>query len=446
MKKLLSIILAILMIVSVMPMAFAGAEPKHTYNYKVGDIVQFGTYPQSEVTDENLKAALDALAPEWENWTSYGYYSYTDSGVVEGDWMRYTDVTYNGDKYRGVKFIVYRPMFTFNIDGSVQYTTQDDYGYYENIVYWFKFEPVNWRVLDPEAGLVLSEIIIDAQPFTIASYVNGTPNKKSITARTVDYFSDAAMTMYANNYETSSIRQWLNDDFYNTAFADGEKEEIMTTTLNNDSYNTLKGIAGYEKYDANETNDKVFLLSSADAENSDYGFTGDEARATYLSSYAKCQGIFIGNQNVRYWSLRNAGVGRYGSTYIHSRTNATISLDGSITSVSIYGTTQNHGIRPAMTLDMDTVCLYPHSIVENEAKAPTCTEIGWEAHQTCSVEGCSYSTYEELPALGHIDENGNDICERCCCDDCGRPVHGDSLIEKIFCWFVMLINLVKSMF
>ena len=35
----------------------------------------------------------------------------------------------------------------------------------------------------------------------------------------------------------------------------------------------------------------------------------------------------------------------------------------------------------------------------HEAKAPTCTEIGWNAYDTCSR--CDYTTYAELPALGH---------------------------------------------
>ena len=40
-----------------------------------------------------------------------------------------------------------------------------------------------------------------------------------------------------------------------------------------------------------------------------------------------------------------------------------------------------------------------HDLVHHEAKAPTCTEIGWEAYDTCSR--CNYSTYAELPAEGH---------------------------------------------
>ena len=40
-----------------------------------------------------------------------------------------------------------------------------------------------------------------------------------------------------------------------------------------------------------------------------------------------------------------------------------------------------------------------HSYVDHAAKAPTCTDIGWDAYQTC--ENCDYSTYAELPANGH---------------------------------------------
>ena len=36
---------------------------------------------------------------------------------------------------------------------------------------------------------------------------------------------------------------------------------------------------------------------------------------------------------------------------------------------------------------------------QHEAKAPTCTEIGWDAYDTCSR--CDYTTYVELPALNH---------------------------------------------
>ena len=40
-----------------------------------------------------------------------------------------------------------------------------------------------------------------------------------------------------------------------------------------------------------------------------------------------------------------------------------------------------------------------HALVHPRAKAPTCTEIGWDAYETCSR--CDYTTYAELPALNH---------------------------------------------
>lgn len=40
-----------------------------------------------------------------------------------------------------------------------------------------------------------------------------------------------------------------------------------------------------------------------------------------------------------------------------------------------------------------------HDLVQHAAKAPTCTEKGWNAYETCSR--CDYTTYAELPALNH---------------------------------------------
>ena len=40
-----------------------------------------------------------------------------------------------------------------------------------------------------------------------------------------------------------------------------------------------------------------------------------------------------------------------------------------------------------------------HDLKQHAAKAPTCTEIGWNAYETCSR--CDYTTYAELPALNH---------------------------------------------
>ena len=40
-----------------------------------------------------------------------------------------------------------------------------------------------------------------------------------------------------------------------------------------------------------------------------------------------------------------------------------------------------------------------HDYIDYEAKAVSCTDIGWDAYQTCSR--CDYTSYEEIEALGH---------------------------------------------
>lgn len=42
-----------------------------------------------------------------------------------------------------------------------------------------------------------------------------------------------------------------------------------------------------------------------------------------------------------------------------------------------------------------------HDLEHHEAKAATCTEVGWNAYNTCKREGCSYTTYKEIAALNH---------------------------------------------
>lgn len=130
------------------------------------------------------------------------------------------------------------------------------------------------------------------------------------------------------------------------------------------------------------------------------------------------------------------------------------------------------------------------TLVQVEAKAPTCTEIGWEAYEYCTA--CDYTTYAEKAALDHdivIDEavaatctetglTAGQHCSRCdgatvvqevipatgehtdadgdgkcdnggeeiACPDCGRPAHDDTFAQNLICLIVMLINLIKSMF
>ena len=53
----------------------------------------------------------------------------------------------------------------------------------------------------------------------------------------------------------------------------------------------------------------------------------------------------------------------------------------------------------ATTVEAETLSKLNHDIKHYEAKTPTCTEAGWDAYDICTR--CDYTTYQELPALGH---------------------------------------------
>ena len=55
-----------------------------------------------------------------------------------------------------------------------------------------------------------------------------------------------------------------------------------------------------------------------------------------------------------------------------------------------------------------------HDTVTHEAQEPTCTDIGWNAYETCSR--CDYSTYVEIPALEH-DIQAYEVQEPTCTED-----------------------------
>ena len=89
-----------------------------------------------------------------------------------------------------------------------------------------------------------------------------------------------------------------------------------------------------------------------------------------------------------------------------------------------------------------------HDLVHHDAKAPTCTEIGWNAYDACQREGCTYTTKVELLALKHdlvhhdakaptcteIGWNEYDACQREGCDYTTKveiPAPGHDYTEKV---------------
>ena len=289
-KRILSALLAVIMLVGIAPLTgidFKAEAANKTY--KVGDIIEFGSYPQSEVTDSALISKLDKASENVE-WTSYNYYTgmALQNGMSTGegygsmkssDYMKYKDFSFDGMKYRAVKLTKYRPFFT-TYKSSSENSYQDNNGYYINNVYYFKFEPLEWRVLDPDNGYVMCNNTIDSQAYNNLVYLNEEYG---------GYYNSNDYSHYASDWSASSLRQWLNTDFLNDAFTENEKSKINYSQLENNKIYS-------NDQDFETTTDRIFLLSFDDVANSSYGFDSDRkicdsARQVKATDYAKCQGL-----------------------------------------------------------------------------------------------------------------------------------------------------------
>ncbi len=322
-NKILSVFMALIMMLSIVSITAVAEEPL----YSVGDIIEFGSYPQSEVKDETLLAELNAQTLEW---ISYGYYSGTIDEQVPGDFMKYADVTYNNNKYRAVTFTDYRPYATAY---TSEYTCQEENGYYTDTVYWFIYEPIQWCILDPNEGFVLSETIIDSQAY-----------HNTVCIEYDDYYQNSSCEKLACDYAASSIREWLNDAFYNTAFTSEEKAEVFNSVQENTS-------PFDSAYDGEATYDKIFLPSFDDVMNEEYGFVShkleDASRRAFGTDYAKCQGIAIEDSTIdKYsqWWLRAPE--EYGCSGF-------IAGDGQYTPELFAPCWTCFGVRPAMKMNLN---------------------------------------------------------------------------------------------
>ena len=292
------------------------------------DTVLFGSYPQTRVTNstliENLNKRAGALPTKDScgEWTDYGYYL---AGTVES-YMWYVDVSYGSGVYRGVYFTTYRP------DDTTQssYSEQDKNGYLTGTVYWFKFEPVSWTVLRAENGtaLILCDMIIDSQAFQNEFYLVG--------GFSAEYYINGT-SIYANNYESSTLRQWLNDVFYDTAFNSLQKDIILLSTVKNNVQSTGENT---NKYTCADTEDYVFLLSREELESL---IEVESDRVKTATDYAYSQGADGNNE----WWLRSPS--HYWSYY-----GMTALSDGSVNlSAAPVDFTQN-GVAPALWVNLNS--------------------------------------------------------------------------------------------
>ena len=314
-----------------------GVVPAFKFNPKTptlakGSKIEFGSYPQSEVTDADEVAKLEADSENYL-WVSYKYYSgtgnSTDGEMEPGDFMLYKDFYSDGEMFRAVTFSEYRPGTGGGLKGDV-FSNQKDNDYHPNNVYYFKYEPLTWRVLDPDEGYIMCDNIIDSQ-----SYQNFVIRKDD------KLYNSKDCTNYVSDWETCSLRQWLNKTFYNTAFSREEKMLIGTTFLENNSPDGT--------WFGTDTGDKIFILSFDDVINSAYGFDPsksefDEARKLKGTDYSKCQGVYI-SQGYPHWWLRTPGNAE--AVYLVS------SYGWAALGLGVYGT--GVGVVPALKLNPKAV-------------------------------------------------------------------------------------------
>ncbi|MBR4881910.1 MAG: hypothetical protein IKU19_08240, partial [Clostridia bacterium] len=162
-----------------------------------------------------------------------------------------------------------------------------------------------------------------------------------------------------------------------TAVADFDGAvELTTNLLGNDANNCIKEFGTKVPFVAGNA---VFELHDIIAEE---GIVTDptcleDGYTTYTCS--KHEDVVIGNI-----------VDALGHDYVQTVVDPTCVEDGyTINTCSRCEDTYNDAVVPA----------FGHTLTNYDAKEGTCTEIGWDAYEACSV--CDYTTYVEIPAPGH---------------------------------------------
>ena len=151
-------------------------------------------------------------------------------------------------------------------------------------------QPIKWRVLSVEGN--------DA--FLLAD--EGLDNKP--------YHGEMTET----SWENCSLRAWLNDTFMRDAFTEEEQDAIKITTVSNSNKDNPD-----ESIDSDggaDTQDRIYLLSAAEAANTAYGFDDrfygmSRTREAKTTAYAYDQGAFASwieeiDDNGKWW-LRSPG-------------------------------------------------------------------------------------------------------------------------------------------
>lgn len=215
-----------------------------------GSTMLYGLYPRSCVDDLTLISSLNSLStPDINGWY-----------LFENTYYAKTTATPFQDNYK------------FENGTTISYGE----------TYWFKCEPIAWRGLSSNNDgnyYLLSSFLLDVHCF-----------HSPTATRIID-----GQTIYPNNYRYSSIRSWLNGDFYNSAFALGDSHIQIATVDNSETTTSVDTYPPKNRYICENTEDKVFLPSLRDYFTPDYGFAssnngGDKNRECKTTDWSRARG------------------------------------------------------------------------------------------------------------------------------------------------------------
>ena len=221
-----------------------------------GGYILFGQYPQT-IKASNVN--IISNTPDAD-----GYYLGSD-----------------GERYAKVVADPYNSGYTFSNNSSVT----------SGNTYYFKVEPIRWRILSESNG----KAFIFCDSMLVNHYYHHTSSSTTIDGQTV----------YANNYANSDIRAWLNDEFYKTAFGDLQQALIQTTEVDNSAQSTD---SSSNRYACENTFDKVFLLSYDEITDSKY-FASHSERIVELNDYALANGAWTNYEGDFFYWLRSPSSG-----------------------------------------------------------------------------------------------------------------------------------------
>lgn len=263
------------------------------YYIRNGNTIYFGSYPSKLIEDDDIISQLNLMAGKTPtpanlyNWNDYNYYIANEVT----SYMYYQDLDIDNDglnDYRGVYFRQYRP-YKCDLSSNIDNSYQDNNGYLVNTIYWFKYEPISWSIINEKSGkaMIIADVIIDTQEYY--SSVND------------ETFEHNDGTGYANNYALSNLRKWLNEKFYTDAFSSLQRSMIKDVEVDNSPASTKRST---NDYSCINTNDKIFLQSYYEYYSNDLPY--DFMKNIPSTDYAKAQGLIKENYDTTYyWWLRS---------------------------------------------------------------------------------------------------------------------------------------------